>query len=273
MRTFALAIALASWVAQADERTVVYVSPAEQSPGQSLDLYTPAQAKGAPVLVFFHGGVWRMGDKADYADVGRAFARRGIVTAIANYRLFPDATHAEQLQDAAHAIAWAHAHASQVGGDPARLFLAGHSAGGELIASLVLDPALLRGDGVDVAQLGGVIPLAGIFDLRAPVDDSPGGGISDYLVPVFGADAARRGAASPQTHLRRTGLRWLVLAAGRDSEAMQQQSEHFAHALQPLGDDVRSETIPAHEHFELVTALAHPTDATAARIEAFVKHR
>jgi acetyl esterase/lipase len=270
MRALAVALALASCATRAAPRTVVYASGAKQPAGQSLDLYTPEHAEGAPVLVFFHGGVWRMGDKADYADVGRAFARRGIITAIANYRLFPDATHAEQLQDVAHAIAWVWAHAAELGGNPARLFLAGHSAGAELIASLVLEPALLRQDGVEVAQLGGVIPLAGIFDLRAPVDDSPGGGVGDYLVPIFGADLGQRSAASPQTHLRRTGLRWLVLAAGRDSRAMQRQSERFAHALQPLGDDVRSETIPEREHFELITALARAGDPAAARIEAFV---
>ncbi len=108
------------------------------SPRQSLDLYRPKGDGDFPVLLFLYGGSWDSGHKEDYAFVGRAFAARGYLTAIADYRLVPRAHYPDFVDDAALAINWLSEQAANHGGDPHRLFAAGHSAGAYNIVQAVL---------------------------------------------------------------------------------------------------------------------------------------
>jgi acetyl esterase/lipase len=250
---------------------VVYAEPADDADGQALDLYLPNGADPTPVLLFFHGGVWRLGDKEQYAGLGRAFAGRGFLTAVVNYRLVPGATHDEQLDDAARAVAWAFAHAPEFGGDPKRIFLAGHLAGGELIASLVFRPDLLRRRGVEPSALAGVIPLSGIFDLGAPIDDTEDGGREDYIRPVFGGDAAALRHASPLFRVGPTPVPWLVLVAGDDSRAMRAQSVEFSKALKTRGLEAELNVAEGRGHFELVEHMSSAGDAAAERVARFIR--
>src|SRR6185436_8863637 len=106
---------------------------------QQLDIYAPMQAHGAPVFLFWHGGSWKSGDKERYRFVGARLARQGFVVAIPNYRLAPEDSFPAFEQDAALAVRWMSDHARDFGGDPARMFLSGHSAGGHIALILALD--------------------------------------------------------------------------------------------------------------------------------------
>ena len=100
-------------------------------PRQALDVYRPKGAAGLrPVVVFFYGGNWREGDRADYRFVGGAMTERGYVCVIPDYRLYPQVSFPGFVEDAASAVRWARDHAAEYGGDPDRLFVMGHSAGG-----------------------------------------------------------------------------------------------------------------------------------------------
>ncbi len=139
--------------------------------GLALDLYVPAGARAAPVAVFFYGGSWQDGRRADYRFVGEALARQGMVVAIPDYRLYPAVRFPAFLHDAARAVAWTQAHAAEHGGDGRMLVLIGHSAGAYNAAMLTLDPSYLRQAGVDRAAVRGMIGLAGPYDflpLRDP---------------------------------------------------------------------------------------------------------
>lgn len=95
-----------------------------------LDIYAPEDGTtGHPLLLFFYGGGWDSGDKADYAFAGHAFAALGFVTAVADYRVYPEVLYPDFLDDGARAAEWLVQHAEEFGGDPQRLVLAGHSAG------------------------------------------------------------------------------------------------------------------------------------------------
>ncbi|MEO8081219.1 MAG: alpha/beta hydrolase, partial [Caldimonas sp.] len=110
-------------------------------PRQQLDIYTPASAapaEGWPVVVFFYGGNWTDGERADYRFVGEALAERGVLTLVADYRLYPEATYPAFLEDCALAMAYGLDHAKALGGDPKRIFVMGHSAGGYNAAMLAL---------------------------------------------------------------------------------------------------------------------------------------
>lgn len=147
--------------------------PYGAGPRQRLDVYSPRRASGqAPVVVFFYGGGWDSGRRQDYAFVGRALARRGYVTVIPDYRLYPEARWPAFLQDGAQAVAWARAHASSYGGDPGRLVLMGHSAGAYNAMMLGLDGRWLGEVGLKPGRdIRAVVGLSGPYDflpLRSP---------------------------------------------------------------------------------------------------------
>jgi acetyl esterase/lipase len=100
-------------------------------PRQTLDVYRPANDDGSPkpVVVFFYGGKWQSGAKADYLFVGEALASRGVIAVIPDYRLYPQVRYPKFLEDGADAVSYTLQHAAEWGGDPHRISIAGHSAG------------------------------------------------------------------------------------------------------------------------------------------------
>ena len=140
-------------------------------PRHRLDVYQPRQSTeillpgaGYPVVVFFYGGTWNSGERRDYKFVGEALASEGIVTIVADYRLYPQVRYPDFLQDCARAVAWARREATRYGGDPQRLYLMGHSSGAYNAAMLALDPRWLAAEGMSPAVLAGWIGLAGPYD-------------------------------------------------------------------------------------------------------------
>ena len=104
------------------------------------------------MVVFFHGGTWRSGARGDYAFVGHALAAQSVMTLIADYRLYPEVQFPEFLRDSASAAVWGMRAASQLGADPTRVLLMGHSAGAYNAAMLALDPQWLREAGASTSQ-------------------------------------------------------------------------------------------------------------------------
>lgn len=146
--------------------------------GLALDVYRPpgAGARSAPVVVFFYGGAWERGRREQYGFVGRRLARNGVVAIVADYRTWPRAGFPDFVDDAARAVAWTRANAAAHGGDPARLFVAGHSAGAHIAALVATDARYLRPHGLAPRDLAGVIGLSGPYDFR----------VGARYAPIFG---------------------------------------------------------------------------------------
>ena len=125
-----------------------------------------ARRRGAPlpVVVFFYGGGWVAGERADYGFVGRAFAAQGFVAIIPDYRLVPQVRFPSFVEDGAQAVKWARDHAAEYGGDPAKITLAGHSAGSYIAAMLALDRHYLSQAGVDPSVVRAAALLSGPYD-------------------------------------------------------------------------------------------------------------
>ena len=103
---------------------------------EAIDIFPAAGPAPAPVLVFIHGGYWHMLDKADFNFVANGFVPHGITTVVINYGLIPTVTMAELVRQCRQAVAWTIANAASFGGDPARVAVSGHSAGGHLTAMI-----------------------------------------------------------------------------------------------------------------------------------------
>ena len=136
-------------------------------PRQQLDIYQPtsaAPAGGWPVVVFFYGGSWNWGSRAEYQFMGEALASRGVLTLVADYRLYPEVRYPAFLEDSALAVAYGLREARRLSGNPKRVFVMGHSAGAYNAAMLALDERWLRAAGQSPAALSGWVGLAGPYD-------------------------------------------------------------------------------------------------------------
>lgn len=161
----------------APEATVTYAPEL----GLALDIYRPQNTGSgrAPTVVFLYGGGWQRGEREQYQFVGRRLASQGVLAIVADYRTYPAATFPGFVEDGARAVAWTREHADEYGGDPGRLFVAGHSAGAQIAALLGTDARYLRDHGMAPGDLAGVIGLSGPYDFV----------ISGQYRPVFGPPA------------------------------------------------------------------------------------
>ena len=134
-------------------------------PRQTLDIYIPdGITTPRDVLVFYYGGSWKMGDKSDYKFVGEAFASKGYVTVIADYRLYPQIYYPEFMHDTARAFVWVHDHIAKHGGDVNNIFVSGHSAGAYNAVMLSVHPEFLKAAGGKREWIRGTLGIAGPYD-------------------------------------------------------------------------------------------------------------
>jgi hypothetical protein len=168
---------------------VPYVTGAAADPvWQVLDLYLPKKARQFPTVVFVHGGGYQRGDRTEGHNLGVVLANRNVAVASISYRLYPAARHPAQIEDVAAAFAWVKSHIARYGGDPSRVYVSGHSAGGHLAALLGTDATYLAAEGLRPQDVAGVLAISGGYR------------INPIRKEVFG-DEAGMAAASPFAHI------------------------------------------------------------------------
>ena len=131
-----------------------------------LDVWAPSHPDSArlPVVVFFYGGGWHAGERGDYGFAAAAFAGQGFLAVVPDYRLVPEARYPAFLEDAALALRWVVSHVAEYGGDPAKISVAGHSAGAYIAAMLALDPRWLAAVQLPPETIRSGVLLSGPFD-------------------------------------------------------------------------------------------------------------
>ncbi|MED5619064.1 alpha/beta hydrolase [Ideonella sp. BN130291] len=236
-------------------------------PAQRLDVYRPVDAKGAPLILYLHGGGWRNGDKAMPQMVNHKaphWTRQGAVFASANYRLLPQADVLAQAKDAARALAFVQSRATAWGADPQRVVLVGHSAGAHL-AALVTAAA-------DIAQRQGVRPwLATVVVDTAALDMQAVMSRPHYRFydPVFGDDPAFWRQASPAHRLSGPPQAPLLLVCAEGREDSLAAANDFAARARAFGG--QATVLPvALDHRELNDALGLPGAYTDA-VDRFLR--
>jgi arylformamidase len=251
------------------------------SPEHRLDLFFP-KGSGWPVLIFVHGGGWNTGDKnlivggADvYGNIGRFFASHGVGVAILNYRLLPQVSWREQIEDVADATAWVNSHVADYGGSPNRLFLFGHSAGAQIASRVALDSNPLKKLGLSPRILCGVVAVSGAgLDLQDAKTYALGEDIRYYEKRFRDGDAdeAWKKAASPIPFVSASAPPFLIVYAEAESKGLQRQSKLLHEALMSAGTHSRIVIVPGESHQRILLALSHPDKVAGPAILEFLQN-
>ena len=150
-----------------------------------LDVYYPEGIHDCPVVVWFHGGGLEAGNK----EIPEKLKEKGLVVVGVNYRLLPKVTIRETLDDSAEALAWVFRHVAEYGGDPAKIVVSGHSAGGYIAMMLCLNKAWLAAYGVDADKVMMYVPFSGQavthYNVRKMQGLSPMQVTIDEYAPIY----------------------------------------------------------------------------------------
>jgi arylformamidase len=219
-------------------------------PNETLDVF-PGAAKGAPVLVFIHGGYWRSLDKADHSFIAPAMTRLGACVVIPNYALCPAVTIPEICLQMVRALEWTWRHVAEYGGDPGRITVAGHSAGGHLAAQILACHWPAHAPDLPARLVRNALSISGLFDLE-PMAHTPFLKESLRLTP---ADALR---CSPAFMPAPRSGQLVTVAGGDESAEFLRQNQLIRTAWGRQRVPV-CEALPGLNHFSVVEALTDPT--------------
>ena len=219
-------------------------------PRQALDVYAPRREKApAPVAVFFYGGSWDSGRRQDYGWVGRALAAQGFLTIVPDYRLYPAVRYPGFVEDGASAVRWAVDHARELGGDPGRIVLIGHSAGAYNAAMLALDNRYLKAAGVDPKAVRAFAGLSGPYDflpLDGPITRQTFGAYPDLP------------STQPGAYVRADSPPAFLATGDGDTTVKPRNTKALAAALRAKGVAVEERHYQGLNHADTVLALSRP---------------
>ena len=212
-----------------------------------LDVYAPTNAAAAPIVVFFYGGSWQDGKRRWYRYVGDALASHGVIAVIPDYRKYPDVQFPEFMHDAARALAWTRAHAREFGGDAQRLFVMGHSAGGQIAALLACDKRYLAEVDLTPRNLAGMIGIAGAYAFLPFVEREP---------EIFGNDAQGRYDSQPINFVDGDEPPMLLLQGIDDDVVPPHNAQAMAERAQAMDGTAQLKLYPDIGHSTILLAFA-----------------
>lgn len=227
------------------------------------DLF-PAAAPGSPIVVFIHGGYWRILSAREFSFCAPGPVAAGCAVVVANYALCPEVTIGEIVRQMRALIVWVRANARRFNGDPDSIWVVGHSAGGHLAAMCALTDWPTQ-YGLPERTVSGIMPISGLFDLD-PLRHS-------WLQPDLRLTEDDVQRYSPQRLVRRVTAPMVISYGGDDPSAFAGQSSDFLEAWRRCGN--AGEFFPqiARNHFNAITDLAEPEAPVTAALMRLVGRR
>ena len=242
--------------------------PFGPTPAETLDIF-PSQTPNSPVLMFIHGGYWRAFSSKEFSFFASGMVPHGITVAVMNYALCPQVTIAEITRQSRAAVAWLAGNARQHCGNPAEIFVAGHSAGGQQVGML-LSGSGARGvdaasrEAEDAARLvKGGIAISGLFDLR-PLQHS-------WVQPSLQLTDSLAVEQSPMLQIPSQAAPLLLTVGGDESAAFLSQSQNYLAAWKKAGLDGEYFPQPGRNHYESIYGFADPASPLSIAVADFIE--
>ena len=237
-------------------------------PRQVLDVFKPDVAKGAPVVIFVHGGAFVRGDRNVDAEIYSNtlwwFARKGVIGINMEYRLAPEAMYPGGAEDVGAAVAWARAHAAEYGGDPDKIFLIGHSAGGTHAAGYAFDPAIRPAAGHGLA---GLILISARVRADVEAENPNAFAVKAY----FGEDASLYERRSPVTHAAGSKLPTFIVIAEFENPLLDVYGAELLHRMSVAARRApRFMRLTRHNHTSIVAHFNTGEDLLGNEILDFI---
>lgn len=229
---------------------------------QKLDIYVPKNVTAnAPVIIFYYGGSWDSGNKADYKFVAEALTSNGFITVVPDYRVYPEVLFPAFVADAASAAKWVKAHIKEYAGNVDQVFLTGHSAGANLAVMLAVNPQYLAVKQLKPNDFAGVIGLAGPYDFL-PLT-------SARLKTIFGAEEGRW-KSQPIAFADGKNPPMLLLVGLKDDTVLPRNSFNLATKIKQNGGNVQVVEFAHYGHIDMVAKLAKPLRQEGSLLKAMV---
>lgn len=236
-----------------------------------LDIYYPEiRGETKDVLIFIHGGSWNTGKKDTYWWLGRNFANKNVVVVNINYRLAPGYQYRQMATDAASAVAWVKTNIKLYGGDPDRIFVMGHSAGGHLAALINSDAQFFKDQGISN-------PIRGVI-----LNDGFGLDMHEYLLTAertrqtasflktFSLDQEIWKKGSPLTYSGNVTNPHLILVGQKTYPTIKLQSKRLSERLAAKGQPVKFLEIAKKKHIGMISQMFFSRNELYATILAFM---
>jgi acetyl esterase/lipase len=238
---------------------------------EKLNVFAPGKHKQLKnVLIFIHGGSWNSGKKGQYSFFGNRFARKNVVTVIIDYPLSPQANYNQMAMASAKAVKWVKDNISKYGGDPDKIFISGHSAGGHLAALLTIDNNYFDTIGIKNPIKGAIFIDAAGLDMYGYLNTA--GLSSDHTYfTTFTHDPKIWKEASPMYHLH-SGMPPLLIYQGEKTyPTIAAGADRFMLAIKEYVPDQQRHILKGKHHIPMITQFFNPYNKRYKEMIAFMK--
>ncbi len=268
---FLLTLSGCTFLGNKAHKNIIYAKGSGTISDQQLNIFEPKKPKSPKdVLIFIHGGNWNSGRKSQYSLIGRNWTKRDIVYVIIDYPLSPSATYKEMAEYSAKSVKWVKENIQNYGGNPDRIFISGHSAGGHLAALISIDDQYFQ-------KLGMANPIKGLILIDAAGLDMYGYLLEEKLpkdhtyFKTFSSDQKIWKDASPLYHLHKGMPPMTIFRGEKTYPSIVSSNEKFIKAMQEFAPETPYEIIKGKKHVPMITQFFNPWNKRYNKIHHFME--
>ncbi|MBI1370130.1 MAG: alpha/beta hydrolase fold domain-containing protein [Planctomycetes bacterium] len=226
-----------------------------------LDVYRPAGATGYATIVWFHGGGLTGGSRESGVTFAKRFTAEGFGVVLVSYRFSPKVKCPTYIEDAAASVAWTIRHIADYGGDPKKVFVSGHSAGGFLTAMVGMDPHYLGKHGLSPNDVAGYMPISGQMITHFTIRAERGIAGTQPIIDAF----------APSYWVRKDAPPFLNIAGDHDMAARAEENVYFTAAMHAAGNmQAQCIVVKDRTHGSIVGHFKDADDEVAAAMLKFM---
>lgn len=245
---------------------ISYISKGDLN-NPTLNVFKPKGKASKPydVLIYIYGGGWNSGKKEIYGFFGRNFAKKGIITVIPDYTLSPNASYDVMAQQVAEAIKWTMSNVANYGGNPERIFITGHSAGGHLAALATMSPAYNKGD-LDINGI--ILNDAAALDMHNYLQKNPPKKSNNY-VTTWTTNPEEWKKASPIYFINEDTPPIFTYLGTKTYESIKEANKRFRVELLKFQPEAELKVLDK-KHIPMIVQYAFPWNKRSLEIKAFM---